>query len=152
MVSWVTLQVHPLVSSLAVKSCAVLIPILVWFPLIPVLITPGSSGHPDPGVLLVSTIRGSEVGVDGLCLLLILRLCQVPLLVVAALHGVEPVHSVPSELVVGVASAKVISFNQHIAFVGPLCPREPPVVHITPLLVEVVGLCHRTKQHLGRGP
>ena len=72
---------------LGVEGAAVLVTVLVWFPLVPVFITPGIARHPDPASLVVH-VSGShppgvgpvspggdgEVGVDLVCLRIVLRL------------------------------------------------------------------------------
>merc|ERR1711936_557261 len=119
--------------SLGVEGSAVLVAVLVWFSLVPVLKAPWSSRHPapatlvvhvsgahPPGVLPVPTGGDGEVGVDLVSLLLVLRLGQVGVLEVAALHGVEPVHAVSPPGVAGVAGAGVEALDEHVALVGPL--------------------------------
>ena len=152
--------------SLGVESSAVLVTVLVWFPLVPVDITPGISRHPDPATLVVH-VSGAhppgvgpvapggdgEVGVDLVCLRIVLGLGQVGVLEVAALHGIKPVHPVSSPGVTGVAGAGVESLDEHVALVGALRSRQPPVVRVTDSLARIVmvGLGHRTKLEASLG-
>merc|ERR1712154_381045 len=151
----VALQVHPLEAiSLGVEGSTVLVAVLVWFSRVPVLKAPWSSRHPapaalvvhvsgahPPGVLSVSPSGDGEVGVDLVSLLLVLRLGQVGVLEVAALHGVEPVHAVAPPGVAGVAGAGVEALDEHVALVGPLRPRQPAVVWVTCSLGSPLVVC-----------
>ena len=99
-----------------------------------------SGAHP-PGVGPVAPGGDGEVGVDLVSLLLVLRLGQVGVLEVAALHGVEPVHAVAPPGVAGVAGAGVEALDEHVALVGPLRPRQPAVVWVTCSLGSPVVVC-----------
>merc|ERR1719234_2034928 len=122
-VKWVgAVQIHPLVVLWAVNGDAVFQTVaVIRLPLNPVGVPKRLTTWPAPGSLLVHIIaskppsrqaKGPSVrDLDvllNLCLLIsALRLSQVTLVVVAALHSIEPAHPVTSHPSVRVAGAVV---------------------------------------------
>merc|ERR1712156_1022760 len=67
-----------------------------------------------------------------LCLLVgALWLSKVTLVVVAALHGVEPAHSVTPHTAVRIAGAVIKVLDEHVALSTSFSSITPPVVRIT---------------------
>ena len=85
-------------------------------------------------------------------LLLVLRLGQVGVLEVAALHGVEPVHAVSAPGVAGVAGAGVEALDEHVAL-RVVSSGQPAVVGVAHSLARIVmvSLGYRTKLQASLG-
>merc|ERR1711910_129465 len=154
-----TVEVHPLVLLGAVNSHAVLLPVLIIrLALHPVGVGEGLPAGPHPAALPVQVISTQPPGREAqgatisnlyvllylLLLLGVLRFRQVPLVVVATLHGIKPGHSVTKPRVGG-TNIIVMRLDQHVTLPRPIRPITPPIVWVTAqkrIGIIVILLCY----------
>merc|ERR1711892_1310039 len=135
-----TLQVHPLIIILAAHGQTVLILIIIWLPLVPLCEGESLSAVPPP--LTFSEVVSPSQPVRGVntlainhrkpvlhqvVLLLADQLCRVPVVGVAAGHGLKPGHAVVVVTRVEEAVAVVIVPEPHVAL-GSVHPGYPAIV------------------------